>query len=203
MRKFVLAAGIALLVSGSTGVATADPILVTDPASAWGWDGLYFKAYGGFVQPGEATYSGSIVETYDRGGLVGGAIGVGGGIDNLSVELDVTSSTAARTGAPSSTLHALTLMLNGVYTLPLSDRFSLYGGAGLGLVRADIPGAAGAGFGGQAFGGAAFQVTDAISLFAEGRVQSTLGDVTLDDGVSPYPVSFSRTAILAGIKVGM
>jgi len=202
MRKLVLAAGVGLLVSCSAGIAAADPIAVTNPGSAWGWDGLYFKAYGGLVQPGEATFSGSVVETFEQGGLVGGTIGASTGIDNLAVELDVTSSSADRTGAAVA-LHALTLMVDGVYTLPLSDRFSLYGGAGLGVVRVDIPGAAGAGFGGQAFGGAALQVTDAISLFAEGRVQSTLGDVMLDDGFSPYPVSFSRSTILAGIKVGM
>jgi opacity protein-like surface antigen len=200
MKTIFAAAALALGFSAMSGAALAGSMF--DPNSAWGWDGLYLKGYFGQVQPGEATFSG-VPETYDSGSLIGGAVGAASGIENLSVELDVMSGVAERTGAPGTPLRATTLMLNGVYSLPLADRFSLYGGAGLGIMHVTITGAAGTGFGGQVFGGAAFQLTDNVSLFAEGRMQSTLGNVTLDDGVSPFPVSFTRAAILAGIKLGL
>jgi opacity protein-like surface antigen len=199
MKTMFAAAALALGLSAGSAVAGS----LFDPSSAWGWDGLYLKGYVGTVHPGEATYSTSIVEMYDGGSLIGGAIGTASGIESLSVELDVMSSVAERTGAPGTPLRATSFILNGVYSLPVAERFSLYGGAGLGIMHVTITGAAGTGFGGQVFGGAAFQLTDTISVFAEGRVQSTLGNVTLDDGVSPFPVNFARTSLLAGIKIGM
>jgi opacity protein-like surface antigen len=132
--------------------------------------------------------------------------GMGTGVDNLSVELDLTSSVAVRT-ADTRTLETLSVMLNGVLTLPVSDQFSLYGGAGAGLMRVDIrnvnPTASGSGLGGQVFAGASFQVTDNVAVFGEGRMQATLGDVSLFDGGDTYPVNFARTSLLAGIKIGM
>jgi hypothetical protein len=135
LRKIMMTAVIGALAVPATSAAIAADLIVDEPAvvapSASDL-ALYGKLYGGVTLENTLAFGGDDYDL-DPGYMLGAAVGVGTGIEGLSVELDVTGSLASYTGYDES-LGAVTLMGNVVYTAGVSDMFKLYGGVGLGAV---------------------------------------------------------------------
>lgn len=209
LRKILTTAVIAVLAVPATSAAIAADLIVDEPAvvapSASDL-ALYGKLYGGVTLENTLGFGGDDYDL-DPGYMLGAAVGVGTGIEGLSVELDVTGSLASYTGYDES-LGAVTLMGNVVYTAGVSDMFKLYGGVGLGAVHLsydnplDINDADGTAAAGQAFAGVEAAVTENVSLLGEVRYQSAFSDVSItSDAPNTYDVEYSRTALLVGIKI--
>ncbi|MEO6395194.1 MAG: porin family protein [Devosia sp.] len=197
MKKHVLAAAILL---------APCPVLAAD-----GWSDFYAEVYGGISQSTVLTwYSfGSVDSTYqmESRAVFGGAVGIQTPVDNLALELDALVVPGTYVGYPNDFHDTLSLMVNGVYTVPLGDRFDLYGKLGAGVVvqhyHAQSNGAdsTAAGLGYQAAVGANVMLTDNISLFGELRHQDTFQPVNLQP--PQYSVSRPTTVALVGIRFDM
>lgn len=194
MKKLASIAAIAVL-AGTAG------------AQAMDWGQFYAKLYGGYTASEDSLAWGAATYPIDAGGILGGSIGLFTGIDGLSVEFDITGASADYTGYDTS-YDALTVMGNVVFTAPVADRFSVYGGVGAGAVllsyNSSVPAdaASGTGFGGQAFAGVSFGLTDNFSIFGEARYQAAAPISVTDGGTyGTYDMDYHHTSILAGIKI--
>lgn len=207
MFRFISAflASAALVTSGYAadllveGRAPADAAAAVEPA-------IYAKLFGGVAVEGDLAWDGWYYDV-DAGGIIGGAIGIGLGVPGLSAELEVTGSSALYSGYDNS-LDGVTLTGNLVYSAPLTDTLSLYGGVGLGAVLVNYDNeyddydANGAGAAGQAFAGVEARVVEGISLFTEARYQAAFSPVSVTNGYDySYDVEFSRASVLAGVKL--
>lgn len=194
MKSIALAT---VLVLGGTFAAGAADLIVDEPAMAapdYAMSG-YVKLLGGVTLANTLRTDGDV--DYDMGSAFGAAFGVNLPVDGLSLEIDALRS-FAECGS-SCDLTATTLMANAVFTGDLGG-FALYGGAGVGLVNLDVGFGSnyqGSGAGYQVFAGAEMPVADNISLSLEGRYQSAFGDVDVEG----YDTEFSRTSVLAGLKL--
>lgn len=195
-----------------TATALAALLLASSPALAQeDWGEFYAKVYGGVTLPGPLVWDRGLAPgatfAVDRGWLAGGAVGVVTPIEGLSLELDVTRSTSLYTGFPNS-LTGTTVMGNVVFTAPVAEMFSIYGGGGAGVVSVSYDNASlnaldssGTSAAGQVFAGASLDLTSNFSIFGEARYQTAFGYVRATDSVTTYNIGFSRTAFLGGIKV--
>jgi opacity protein-like surface antigen len=199
MFKFAAAAGLAigaltvpalaadLIVD--QGPATYDPSPVTS--------GLYLQLLGGATLPG----------TFDDGfydipssWAIAGVVGVGTGIDGLSVEADGFYSQADYFDGD-YTLITGALMAALKYTATLSDTFSVYGAIGLGgvyLRHEDSDGSTvyseGWGAGYLLKAGVTAAVADNVAL---------VGEVRYTDSFAPIDDAEKGTAaVLAGLHIG-
>lgn len=178
-------------------------------AMAGEWTDLYFKFYGGGTAEDEQ-FAG--VQKWDllNGHFLGASVGLSTPIEGLSVELDVSHSRAYYIGKQNA-LEATLAMANVVYSLPVGEQFSVYGGAGLGFgyvlddcIVSDVYDSDGYTAAGQVFAGAEMKLFDHVSLFGEARYQSALDRVTVTDNVpDTYGVDYARLAVLFGLKVSL
>jgi opacity protein-like surface antigen len=170
---------------------------------------LYAKVYGGITVPNDLVFEG-LSYPLDAGYLLGASIGVGTGLEGLSVELDLNHSSANYTGHDNY-LKATSLFGNLVYTVSLTEAFEVYGGAGLGAAYVQYDNgydnnydSDGTAFVGQVFAGVGTTLADNISLFGELRYQSAFGDVAVEEsGGYGYDLEFARTSVLVGLKFAM
>jgi opacity protein-like surface antigen len=184
-------------------------------AMAFDWDGFYAKVYGG-VGPSSDTVWGSYSEDYRLAAsrVWGAAFGLATPVEGLSIEVDVLLNSREYTDendvAVGTYLHTASLMVNSVFTLPVTDVFSLYAGAGIGVIKAtydvDDPGnlqnGDGVGAGGQVFAGINLQVTENVSIFGEGRYQAPLNPITYTNGYGDdRDLEFGTAVVMFGIKL--
>ena len=179
---------------------------MTSPTSVWSWSGFYVKTYGGGLLANTLKDNLGVSLPTLAGSFFGGAIGIDTGVDNLSVELDGSVGSNRFAVDPTLYFTTVSLMLNGVVTVPVVDKVSLYAGAGLGVIGLDFGGSTGdvkgTGAGGQLFAGALYAVTPKISVFGEARLQAALPSVHVT-GIATGDLFFTREALLAGVKFGL
>jgi opacity protein-like surface antigen len=198
--------------------AAAADLLVTDvPAEVAAPEASSINGYvqlmGGWTMPNSLSLSAEGVGEsidFDAGWALGGTLGVETPIDGVSVEVDVlrTWADAAVEGEGAGSLISTSLMANAVYSIDLNDMFSLYGGAGLGIIALELDadevstGISGSGAGYQVFAGIQAAVADNVALTLEGRYQSSIDDIEMTvEGPGPDSIDaeFNRTSILAGV----
>lgn len=178
-------------------------------ATAGEWTSFYVKAYGGTTAE-DAQFAGVGLWDLEKGHFLGAAIGVATPVPGLSLELDLTHSRANYAG-DTNALEATLAMANIVYSLPVNDSFSVYGGLGLGYahvlddcIEQEIYDASGSAAAAQLFAGAEVKLVEAVSFFGELRYQSAIGRVdATSEGEGTFGVDYARTAILAGIKISL
>ncbi len=200
MKSIALAT---VLVLGGTFAAGAADLIVDEPAmaaSGYAMSG-YVKLLGGVTLANTLTSDSDV--DYGMGSAFGAAFGVNLPVEGLSLEIDALRTFAEDDGScpsPGCSLAATTLMANAVFTGDMGA-FSLYGGAGVGLVSLDLDLAGieytGSGAGFQVFAGAEMPVAENLSLSLEGRYQSAFEDIDVGGG----DAEFSRTSVLAGLKL--
>jgi opacity protein-like surface antigen len=212
MRKLLLAA--ALLAASTFGANAAD-LMVSAPqmapmAPASGGMSIYAQLLGGVALSGdlEVFDDGDLAytDTFDPGWAVAGTVGVVV-MDGLSAELDVLHTSRGDPTDPDDGLETTSFMGDLKYTAALNEMFSLYGAAGVGLIRiheiedADVPGEYFySGFGYQLIVGASAQVTDNVALVGEFRHQDTFGAID-DEDFDDYSGQAGVNVFLAGLKV--
>lgn len=178
-------------------------------AMAEEWTDFYVKLYGGGTAE-DVQFAGVQDWDLERGHFFGVALGVSTPVPGLSLEIDLTSSRAFYVGEQNA-LEATLGMANAVYSLPVNESFSVYGGAGLGYafvlddcITSDVYDSSGSAAAGQVFIGAEVTVAEGLSFFGEARYQTALGRVTVTDNLpDTYGVDYARTALLAGIKISL
>lgn len=215
MKTVILASLVALCAISADAVLAADAPTTMDPpvvdAAGPDWGGFYAKVYGGLtledtlaIDPGTGDIDFDILQ----GTLAGASVGIDTGLAGLSVELDLTWSSAEYAGGAGYTLDAITLMGNAVFEVPVTDVFGVYAGAGLGVVDATydfITGQAnGQGAAGQVFAGASLNMTENLSVFGEARYQAAFESVPwTSPGYPDGDLEFARKAVLLGLKLSM
>jgi len=167
MKKLLVASAVTLLL-GSAVAASAEP-----------WDNAYVSVLGGpTFAPGlnvNGTKQG--MDTGYNIGLRAGKYLSDWNLPNFSVEADGLFSESTYEGNNARRLQSSSYMGNLIYHMPTGSPFSLYGGAGLGLVHTNYDGNAGIHGGGdvlgwQAIGGVEYRASEDASLFAEYRYQN-------------------------------
>src|SRR5687768_6822028 len=88
MNKLLLATGVALC--ALTGSAFAADLIIDEPAivAATPDVSIYLQFLGGAALPGGYEYNGVVTYDLEAGGALAGVIGVGTGLEGLSVEAD-------------------------------------------------------------------------------------------------------------------
>jgi opacity protein-like surface antigen len=177
-------------------------------AMAEDWSNFYVKVYGGSTAE-DSLFAGVQEWDLQQGSLIGAAVGISTPIPGLSIELDLTKSTANYAGNQNALLATL-VTANAVYSIPVSANFSLYGGAGLGYayvlddcISMEEWDADGTAIGGQVFIGADMMIAEGVSVFAEFRHQAALGRVEVEDQHDIFGVDYRRNTILAGLKISL
>lgn len=196
----------AVLVLGASLAANAADLIVNEPEMAAPASSMsgYVKVMGGVTLANTLFSDGDV--DYGMGYAFGATFGVNLPVEGLSVEIDALRTSADDDGvcAPyTCRLGSTTLMANAVFSGDLGA-FSLFGGAGVGLVSLDLDlggpsdySGMGAGF--QVFAGAEMPVAENLALSLEGRYQSSFDDIEVCD--SSCPAEYSRTSVLAGLKL--
>ena len=139
---------------------------------------------------------------YDAGWALGGTLGIETPIDGVSLEIDVLRTVAVYSGSTDE-VNSTSFMANAVYSVDLTDMFSLYGGAGLGIISLDYTpegdgASSGSGAGYQVFAGVQAAIAENVALTLETRYQSSVDDIEMERA-DPYEQQFNRTSILAGV----
>jgi opacity protein-like surface antigen len=220
MNRFILTA--AAVVTMCSTAAAAD-LLVTDvpaevPAPEASSINGYVQLMGGWTMPNTMDYSAESQQQidgsydFDAGWALGATLGIETPIDGVSVEVDVLRTWADAAGEGdlgAGSLISTSLMANAVYSVDLNDMFSLYGGAGLGIIALEAVGdeesfgvdASGSGAGYQVFAGIQAAVAENVALTFEARYQSAIDDIemTPELPIGQGQQEFNRTSILAGV----
>jgi len=219
MKRFILTA--AAVVAMCSTAAAADLLVTEVPAEAPAPEASSINGYvqlmGGWTMPNTMDYSAEIPQQidgtydFDAGWALGATLGIETPIDGVSVEVDIlrTWADAADEGElGAGSLISTSLMANAVYSVDLNDMFSLYGGAGLGIIALEAVGdeeslgidASGSGAGYQVFAGIQAAVAENVALTFEGRYQSSIDNVEMDAEIEgSFQQEFNRTSILAGV----
>jgi opacity protein-like surface antigen len=216
MRHFILTAVAVVAMCGTA--AAADLTVAEVPAEAPAASSIngYVQLLGGWVIPNSMDYSTDFLDfegtvDFEAGWALGATFGLETPVDGLSLEVDVlrtwADGTEDDTGAGS--LISTSLMANAVYSVDLNDTFSLYGGAGLGMIALEaVPedeglseSGTGSGAGYQVFAGVQADVAENVALTFEGRYQSSFDniDLTADGSLINVETEFNRTSALVGL----
>ena len=169
MNKYLLTTVLSAIVL-STGAAQAQSSdMWTSNLSAsflGGWSSHPNLSLGG----GKA----SVNDAYNAGARLSYALN-GTPLEGFSIDADYFFNRADYAGTPSTNLNSSSFMGDLIYHIPTNSPWSLYGGAGLGLVHDNLNGAFHGSsdvLGWQALGGAEYAFTPSTSLFAEYRYQN-------------------------------
>ena len=206
MKRFILTA--AAVVAMCSTAAAADLLVTEVPAEAPAPEASSINGYvqlmGGWTMPNTLSFSAE--GDFDAGWALGATVGIETPIDGVSVEVDVLRTWADAAGegdpAPDVSLISTSLMANAVYSIDLNDMFSLYGGAGLGIISlAEGYDTSGSGAGYQVFAGVQAAVTENVALTLEARYQSSIENINMESVEYDYDYEqqFNRTSILAGV----
>ena len=214
MKRFILTA--AAVVAMCSTAAAAD-LLVTEvpaevPAPEASSINGYVQLMGGWTMPNTLSdfHEGENAYDFDAGWALGATFGIETPFDGVSVEVDVLRTVVGygdEDGEDDDELNSTSFMANAVYSVDLNDMFSLYGGAGVGIIALEAVDeefdASGSGAGYQVFAGIQAAVAENVALTLEGRYQSSIDDIETTVEESPVPVGidmeFNRTSILAGV----
>ena len=217
MKRFILTA--AAVVAMCSTAAAADLLVTEVPAEAPAPEASSINGYvqlmGGWVMPNTMDWSlqtqQQVIDVtldFDAGWALGATLGIETPIDGVSVEVDVLRTWADAPDEGDSddiSLTSTSLMANAVYSIDLNDMFSLYGGAGLGIIALEAVDeefdASGSGAGYQVFAGIQAAVAENVALTLEGRYQSSIDDIETTVGELPLSIDmeFNRTSILTGV----
>ncbi|MGN6488650.1 MAG: outer membrane protein [Devosia sp.] len=196
MFKFAAAAGLAI---GALTVPALAADLIVDQGPA-NYDpspvtsGLYLQLLGGATLPG--TFDGYDIPS---SWAIAGVVGVGTGIDGLSVEADGFYSQAEYDGRYTLTTGALMAALK--YTATLSDTFSVYGAVGLGGVYLRDEDSDGSSVYSEGWG-AGYLLKAGVTAAVADNV-ALVGEVRYTDSFAPIAdVEMGPAAVLAGIHIG-
>jgi opacity protein-like surface antigen len=209
MNKILLSTIVGALAGAAMmSTAFAADLIVDSPALAvptpavWGG---YVEVFGGATLAGSSYYeyasSGSDYDM-DAGLTYGAAVGVMTPIQGLAVEIEAMRSGGKYTGYDYG-VDNYSLMLNAEYSVPLSDMFSLYAGAGVGVIKTVYDTEdyddyySGTGMGYELTAGVSAKITDNLSLFGEVKYQSPFEDIDANDVFINYPT----TNVLAGLRL--
>lgn len=208
MNKLLLATGVALC--ALTGSAFAADLIIDEPAIAAATPdvSIYLQFLGGAALPGPYEYNGLVTYDLEAGGALAGVIGVGTGLEGLSVEADFfITQRGFVSGINDYTLTTGTAMAALKYTVSLNDSFDLYGAVGLGGVylhdEADATGvvfldAWGAGYLVKA--GVTVAVAEQISLVGEVRYANSFS--AIEDSDLGNDGHAGTAAVLVGVQIG-
>lgn len=193
---------------GSAAAADLEAVgVATSGGAASAWGAFYLQVFGGATLPGAVDIEGGGVWDTAPGWAWGAALGVETPLPGVAVELDYYSTHAEIDGVGYDAETA-SLMANVVYTADLNDTFGVYGGAGLGIIRAnDDDGAGNSTFddvhaGYQLKAGIIARVTPNVGVVAEYRWQDSFG--RFDNDASAFnPISYPTSAVLAGLRLSM
>ncbi len=211
MKRFILTA--AAVVAMCSTAAAADLLVAEVPAGAPAPEASSINGYvqlmGGWTMPNTLSdfYPDETSYDFDAGWALGATFGIETPIDGVSLEIDVLRTMVGYgddEGEDNDELNSTSFMANAVYSVELNDMFSLYGGAGLGIISLDFvddegDDASGSGAGYQVFAGVQAAVTENVSLTLEARYQSSIDDVNMEWSGDDYEQEFNRTSILAGV----
>ena len=195
------------------------------PAYTGGW---YFSAFGGANWLNDTSFNVGIpvVNAYDTGYLVGGAIGydMGPAMGPLGVRVeaelsyrdnDVKSHTNPDTGAslanPVGSTSALAGMGNVLFDLNTGSAFTIYGGGGLGVANVEFDAHGTAGnppvmddgdtvFAWQAIAGIGYEISPGWMLDVQYRYFNA-SDVSLSNGVTSSTTDYESHAAMGGIRI--
>jgi opacity protein-like surface antigen len=162
MKKFVVAFAASLLLS--TAAANAES---------------YISLLGGPTWAPDLNVAGT-KRAMDTGFNFGARYGItldGLNLPNLALEADALFNRSHFAASNTGRIESTSGMANLIYRAPLSGPWSLYGGAGLGVVNTNFDNNAGnhggsAVLGWQALGGLEYRASEMASLFAEYRYQN-------------------------------
>jgi opacity protein-like surface antigen len=161
-------------------------------------DNFFIQGYGG-LRAGDNLNLNGTPRDLNFGTAFGLSVGAGAGIPGLTFDIDYMRTSANYT-ALGTALDSQSLMLDGVWNYNISNGFTVYGGAGIGLVGVTYAAAdSGHAFGYQLKAGVSAAITDQISWFAEYKYQQAIGDVSV--GMPAYPVEYASHSILGGLKL--
>jgi opacity protein-like surface antigen len=217
MRHFFLTA-VAVVAMCGTAVA-ADLTVAEVPAEAPAASSIngYVQLMGGWVIPSTMDYFAELpivaegTVDFEAGWALGATFGLETPVDGLSLEVDVlrTWADAPEGVIPEGSLISTSLMANAVYSVDLNDTFSLYGGAGLGMIALEAvpedevtwPVVTGSGAGYQVFAGVQADVAENVALTFEGRYQSSIDNIemSVDEVGRVGEQEFNRTSVLVGL----
>lgn len=177
-----------------------DSVAVPTPA-VWGG---YVEVFGGATLAGSSYYQYLVAHDYDMdaGATYGAAVGVETPIDGLAIEIEAMRSGGDYTGY-SYGVDNYSLMLNAEYTLPVSDMFSLYAGAGVGVIKTVYNAKSyddlysGTGIGYELTAGLSAKITENLSLFGEVKYLSPFDDIDANGVTINYPT----TNVLGGLRL--
>ena len=169
----------------------------------------YVQLMGGWTMPNTLSdfYADENAYDFDAGWALGATFGIETPIDGVSLEIDVLRTMVGygdEEGEDDDELNSTSFMANAVYSVDLNDMFSLYGGAGLGIISLDFvdqdgDSASGSGAGYQVFAGVQAAVAENVALTLEARYQSSIDNVNMEWSGEDYEQEFNRTSILAGV----
>lgn len=131
-----------------------------------GWSSHPDLMLGGAKTPVNDAYNLGARLSYDLNGAP---------LEGFSIDADYFFNRADYARTPSTNLNSSSFMGDLIYHIPTNSAWSLYGGAGLGLVHDNLNGALHGSsdvLGWQALGGAEYAFTPSTSLFAEYRYQN-------------------------------
>lgn len=201
----VTAAALACVLALSGTAMAADLIVddaVIEEVDTGFVNSVYFQVLGGASLGGAVAYSFGDEFDLDAGYAVAGAIGVVV-MDGLSVELDVFHAKRNYELSSDAAVATTSLMGNVKYTAELTDMFSLYGAAGLGIIHLEEtePGEVDSadGFGYQLIVGLSAEMTENIALIGEFRYQNSFDGLEFSD--SDVSVDVPTAAALIGAKL--
>ncbi len=167
-------------------------------------DGVYMQVFGGAALTSDMEWDDTTTYSIENGSAFGGSIGMATGMDGVTVELDFLHTNRLSEGDPLYPVSTNTLMVNGKYTVGLSDMFDIYFGAGIGgfNLHYDSNGTIydGWALGYQVLAGVEAKVSDQFSIIGEIRHQDAFSPVPVTGG---YTLDSSINAVLVGLKVHM
>ncbi|MCF4164242.1 OmpA family protein [Zavarzinia compransoris] len=202
----------------SLGLVSAAAILVAGTAAHADRVGPYLSAFGGYVtQPlldfESPTPPGAVKKMVtDDGWAAGGAMGYDFGRIRVEAEVSYRENEASRIQGANATgdLSALALMLNALYDLENSSRFTPYIGAGIGAawvytdkIRRGTPASTtddDVQFAYQGIVGVKAAITTGLSLFVDYRYFATLDPTWSSNAFGSVDGEYASHNIMAGLS---
>jgi len=197
------------LVSVAPAVLAAEPITPATQSSPQ----IYIEALGGASLPGKLEFfhpAPNGVGELEVGAAFAGVVGLATGIDGLAAEFDVFYTGRDYTMLPPNldgTTTMTTIMADLKYTVDLTDTFSLYGAAGVGVLRLQDSDSTGPFTDGWKTGyvlkvGAATAIADNLSLVGELRYMNSF---EYFEAISPTDdrSRAATSAALIGLRFGL
>ena len=165
MKKFFVITTLSAIVMSAAAANAQDSNMSVSVMGGW-------SSHPGVMLGGTKT---DMKDGYDGGARLSTRLD-GMGLPGFSADVDTFYNASGYRGASSASLHSTSVMGDLMYHLPVgATPWSLYGGAGLGLVHDNLNGnlhGSSDVLGWQGLGGAEYAFTPVTSMFAEYRYQN-------------------------------